>query len=109
MITHDDDQNPYTPSHRDGHAASFDIDPITGQITVGAKARLDADAVVRYQSPRERINPYMVVVRAIDGDGETEDIDVNIHVQQYTEPPKIDRVYATGQAPPQSPATALDR
>ena len=85
------------PPTRDGHAASFDIDPITGQITVGAKATLDDDAAVVINP--NRINPYMVVVRAIDGDGETEDIDVNIHVQQYTEPPKIDRVYVTGRLP----------
>ena len=42
-----DDNNPDTPSESDGHAASFDIDEETGQITVSARATLDAEAAVR--------------------------------------------------------------
>ena len=38
-------------------------------------------------------NPYNVVVRAVDGDGDTQNIDVAIHVLKYHEPPMIDRVY----------------
>ena len=39
----DDDGNTDTPAHNDGHAVSFDIDAKTGQITVSARAMLDAD------------------------------------------------------------------
>ena len=42
-------------------------------------------------------NPYNVVVRAVDGDGDTQNIDVAIHVLMYHEPPVIDRVYQTGR------------
>ena len=42
-VTSDDDTNTDTPRHNDGHAASFDIDAKTGQITVGAGAMLNAD------------------------------------------------------------------
>ena len=84
------DGNSDTPLHNDGHAMSFDIDVKTGQITVGASAMLDADlATPTDDSP----NPYNVVVRAIDGDGHRQDIDVAIHVLKYHEPPMIDRVY----------------
>ena len=40
-------------------------------------------------------NPYNVVVRAVDGDGDTQNIDVAIHVLEYHEPPVIVRVYQT--------------
>ena len=44
-------------------------------------------------------NPYIVVIRAVDGDGDTQDITVTIGVLMAGEPPKIDRVYATGRVP----------
>ena len=81
-----DDGNENTPMAQDGHLRFFDIDPVTGQITVGARARLDRDAT-------GATSPYIVVVRAIDGDGHQEDITVNIHVVEVGEPPTINRVY----------------
>ena len=89
----DSDNNPDTPMHNDGHAASFNIDEVTGQITVSASATLNADGTPTTESP----NPYDVVVRAVDGDGETQDIDVTIGVLQTAEPPRIERVYLTGR------------
>ena len=50
-------------------------------------------------------NPYNVVVRAVDGDGDTQNIDVAIHVLEYHEPPVIDRVYQTERRVPTTPAT----
>ena len=91
----DSDTNPDTPMHNDGHAASFNIDEVTGQITVSAKAILNADGTPSATDP----NPYIVVVRAVDGDGDTQDITVNIGVLRAGEPPTIDRVYATGRVP----------
>ena len=91
--TSDDDGNSDTPAHNDGHAASFDIDAETGQITVSAGARLDADGTDG--EGEDATNPYNVVVRAVDGDGDTQNIDVAIHVLEYHEPPVIDRVYQT--------------
>lgn len=88
--TVDDDTNPYTSSLDDGHARGFDIDAVTGQIMVGANAMLDADAT-------DATNPYNVVVRAVDPDGDTMDINVTIRVVGVNEPPMIDRVYQTGR------------
>ena len=90
QVAADNDDNPDTPSHNDGHAASFDIDEESGQITVSAKAKLDADRVTNGTSSNP---PYSVVVRAVDGDGDIEDIAVTIHVLPDNEPPRIDRVY----------------
>ena len=90
-VTTDDDGNSDTPRESDGHAASFDIDAKTGQIMVGAGAMLNADGTPTADMP----NPYNVVVRAVDGDGDTQNIDVAIHVLEYHEPPVIDRVYQT--------------
>ena len=87
-VASDDDGNTDTPAHNDGHAASFDIHAETGQITVSARAMLDADGA-------GATNPYNVVVRAVDGDGDTQNIDVAIHVLEYHEPPVIVRVYQT--------------
>ena len=78
----------YTPAASDGDAASFNIDAVTGQITVSASAMLDADGT-------NATNPYIVVVRAVDGDGDDENITVNIYVRPKGEPPTIDRVYET--------------
>ena len=91
----DSDTNPDTPMHNDGHAASFDIDEKTGQITVGASARLNADGTPSATDP----NPYNVVVRAVDGDGDETDIDVTIGILRAQEPPRIDRAYVTGRIP----------
>ena len=87
----DDDTNIYTPSESDGHARHFDIDVVTGQITVSDGARLDADG--------DTNPPYTVVVRAVDGDGDVENITVRIHAQDANEPPAINRVYVTGSTP----------
>ena len=70
---------------------SFDIDTKTGQITVSASAMLDADGTDGEGTGAT--NPYNVVVRAVDGDGHRQDIDVAIHVLKDREPPMIDRVY----------------
>ena len=92
----DSDTNPDTPSESDGHAASFDIHEVTGQITVSASAMLDADA----ETPTaDSPNPYNVVVRAVDGDGDEQTIDVTIGVLQAGEPPTIGRTYVTGGTP----------
>ena len=72
-------------------ARSFGIDPATGQITVSASARLNAE-VDPYQdlpAPFAAADPFLVTVRAIDGDGDTADIDVTIMVVGVNEPPKI--------------------
>ena len=92
--TVDDDNNPDTPSESDGHAASFDIDEETGQITVSARATLDAEAA---SGPGNADTPYTVVVRAVDGDGDVENITVRIYVLPTQEPPTIDRVYVEGR------------
>ena len=92
-VASDDDDNTDTPVHNDGHATSFDIDAKTGQITVSARAMLDADGTDGQGAGAT--NPYEVVVRAVDGDGDTQNIDVAIHLLDYHEPPKIDRVYQT--------------
>ena len=96
QVVADNDGNPNTPAHSDGDAASFDIDAATGQITVSARADLDAE----FTNAQNVLNPpYNVVVRVVDGDGDTEDITVTIHVLLGGEPPEIDRVYATGRVP----------
>ena len=94
-VESNDDGNDDTPVESDGHARSFNIDEVTGQITVSAKAMLNADETPSPTDP----NPYIVVVRAVDGDGDTQDITVNIGVLMAGEPPTIDRVYATDRVP----------
>ena len=74
-----------------GHAASFDIDPYSGQITVSASANLDAD--VDDGTVGAADTPYAVTVQAIDGDGDTREIDVDIMVVRVNESPMIDREY----------------
>ena len=64
------------------HADNFDINPATGQITVSAKAMLDVDGDAA-------VIDYMVIVRAIDGDGDTQNITVSIKVVGVNEPPMI--------------------
>ena len=82
QVTADNDNDQDTPRHNDGQAMEFNIDVVTGQITVSAMAALDADG--------EGTNPYTVVVRAVDPDGDIEDIAVTIHVLTRAEAPRID-------------------
>ena len=86
-----DDNDLDTPEYRDGDTLSFKIDEKSGQITVSDKAVLDADGTDGQGAGAT--NPYTVVVRAVDGDGDTQDITVTIHVLEYEEPPIIDSVY----------------
>ena len=60
-------------------AASFDIDSDTGQITVGANAKLDY----------ETKDTYMVTVTARDPEGLNSSVDVTIEVTDVNEAPKI--------------------
>ena len=87
----DDDGDPATPPETDGHAASFNINPATGQITVAAGTRLNrADDIPTGDGP----TTYSVAVIATDGDGHSERIAVTITVVKVNEPPSIDRVYS---------------
>ena len=54
------------------------------------------DADIAPAVGHDAIHPYQVVVRAVDADGDPEDITVYIHVLEIEEPPKIDRVYVDG-------------
>ena len=87
-----------------GHARSFNIDPVTGQITVAAGARLDAEAGADPASVDANhfatAAPFLVTVRATDGDGDVEDIAVSIKIVGVDEPPKIDRNYFAGDRAP---------
>ena len=69
------------------HKGSFNIHQVTGQITVSAAARLNAEA--GSGEPGDAATPYRVTVVATDGDGERKTIDVNIRVVGYNEPPSI--------------------
>ena len=76
-----------TPTATRDDASSFNIDPVSGQITVSAAARLNAEAGTN--QPGDAATPYEVTVRAIDGDGDAEDIGVTIRVVGVNEPPRI--------------------
>ena len=82
----------YSLSGARGHVDSFNIDPVTGQITVAAGVRLNADV-----DPETVLGgaqgPYEVTVIATDGDGDIQTIDVEIRVVRVDEPPTIDREY----------------
>ena len=65
----------------------FNIDPVTGQITVAAGAMLDADAQPSIRGNAD--TPYEVSVIATDGDGDIQTIEVNIRVVRVDEPPRI--------------------
>ena len=70
------------------HVDSFNIDPVTGQITVSAAASLNAD--VEPPTALGGANgPYEVTVIATDGDGDIQTINVDIRVVRVDEPPKI--------------------
>ena len=108
QVNENDDGNSDTPIENDGHAASFDIDTETGQITVSVRAMLDVDGTDG--AGAGATNPYNVVVRAVDGDGDTQDIDVAIHLLKRGEPPMIDRVYDADRLPTVTPPySARDR
>ena len=94
QATTNDDSDADTPVESDGHARSFNINEKTGQITVSASAMLDAEA--GSGNVGDVATPYSVVVRAVDGDGDDQNIIVTIHVLEYEEPPIIDRVYVAG-------------
>ena len=96
------DNDPNTPSVRDGHSSSFNIDPATGQITVSASAKFDADVETGELGHAD--TPYQVTVQATDGDAHRMSIAVNIRVVGVNEAPTIDRVYQTGRIP-DSPAS----
>ena len=66
---------------------NFNIDPVTGQITVAAGAMLDADVGTGVRGNAD--TPYEVTVIATDGDGDIQTIDVDIKVVRVDEPPKI--------------------
>ena len=78
----------YSLSGARGHVDSFNIDPVTGQITVSAAARLNAD-VASPTGLGGAQGPYDVTVIATDGDGDTQTIEVAIRVVRVDEPPKI--------------------
>ena len=69
------------------HRSSFNIHQVTGQITVSAAAKLNADGADDTLGAAD--TPYRVTVVATDGDGESQTIDVVIRVVGYNEPPRI--------------------
>ena len=77
----------YSLSGTSADVDSFNIDPVTGQITVAAGARLNADVEDGIRGAAD--TPYEVTVTATDGDGDIQTIDVNIRVVRVDEPPKI--------------------
>ena len=91
--TDDNEEIMYLLSGAD--AASFDIDPATGQITVGASAKLDHET-----------NPeYEVTVTARDPEGLNSSVDVTIKVTNVDEAPEIMRAPAANVAPEFASAT----
>ena len=76
-----------TYSLEGAHKASFNIHQVTGQITVSAAAKLNADVADDTLGGAD--TPYRVTVVATDGDGKIETIDVRILVVGYNEPPSI--------------------
>ena len=92
MTAFDDKSNievlTYSLSGARAHVDSFNIDPVTGQITVAAGVKLNADV----GSPTDlggAQGPYKVSVIATDGDGDIQTIEVDIRVVRVDEPPKI--------------------
>ena len=73
------------------HKGSFNIHQVTGQITVSAAAKLNAEAdqTTTPPTPGGAATPYRVTVVATDGDGEKKTVDVVIRVVGYNEPPRI--------------------
>ena len=68
-----------------GHAGNFGIDEKTGQITLSANGARELDADADEDDP----TAYAVTVRATDGDGHREAIDVEIWVVDVNESPRI--------------------
>ena len=79
----------YSLSGAIGHVDSFNIDPVTGQITVSASESADADAADDTGSLGAADTPYEVTVIATDGDGDIQTIEVTIRVVGVDEPPRI--------------------
>ena len=77
----------YSLSGARADADNFNIDPVTGQITVAAGAMLDADVATGERG--HAVTPYEVTVTATDGDGDIQTIEVEIMVVRVDEPPKI--------------------
>ena len=77
----------YSLSGASGDVDNFNIDPVTGQITVAAGARLNADVVDGTRGAAD--TPYEVSVIATDGDGDIQTIEVDIRVVGVNEPPSI--------------------
>ena len=91
------------PTAATGHASNFSINVRTGQITVsarGARAPLDAEAAEN--SAGHPGTPYSVTVRAIDGDGHSQNIVVSIWVVDVNESPGI-RANSTANPPVMAP------
>ena len=91
--TGDDDSILYLLSGAD--AASFDIDSGTGQISVGASAKLD----------HETKPEHMVTVTARDPEGLSSSVDVTIMVTDVDEAPEIMRAPDANVAPKFASAT----
>ena len=77
----------YSLSGNPADVNSFNIDPVTGQITVSAAARLNADVGTGVRGNVD--TPYEVSVTATDGDGDIQTIEVDIRVVSVDEPPSI--------------------
>ena len=77
----------YSLSGASADVDKFNIDPVTGQITVAAGAGLNADVLDGTRGAAD--TPYEVSVIATDGDGDIQTIEVNIRVVRVDEPPKI--------------------
>ena len=77
----------YSLSGASADVDNFNIDPVTGQITVAAGAKLNADVAAGTRGNAD--TPYEVSVIATDGDGDIQTIEVDIRVVRVDEPPSI--------------------
>ena len=77
----------YSLSGASADVDNFNIDPVTGQITVAAGAKLNADVGTGVRGHAG--TPYEVTVTATDGDGDIQTIEVDIMVVRVDEPPRI--------------------
>ena len=77
----------YSLSGHPDDVNSFNIDPVTGQITVSAAARLNADVAAGTRGAAD--TPYEISVIATDGDGDIQTIEVDIRVVRVDEPPRV--------------------
>ena len=81
----DDDNDPNTPSDRDGHAAMFSIDQATGQITT--RAHLNRESLDRAGTADDYT--YSAVVKATDPSGAEGEANLTIHVLDVEETPQL--------------------